>query len=67
MLLSVDSSSKTFAQRRRERYKSKNDDGQKSARRLGSNERLLSQIPRGGTKGKPKRDVPPKSIKEKLF
>ena len=36
-------------------------------RRLGSNERRRSQIPRGGTKGKPKRDVQTKSIKEKPF
>ena len=36
-------------------------------RRLGSNERLRSQIPRGRTKAKPKRDVQPKSIMEKLF
>ena len=36
-------------------------------RRLGSNERLRTQIPRGGTKGKPKRAVQRKGIKEKLF
>ena len=36
-------------------------------RRLGSNERLRSQIPRGGTKGKPKRAVQRKGIKEKPF
>ena len=34
-------------------------------RRLGSNKRLRSQIPRGGTKGKPKRAV--QRIKEKPF
>ena len=32
-----------------------------------SNERLRSQIPRGGTKGKPKRAVQRKGIKEKPF
>ena len=36
-------------------------------RRLGSNERLRSQIPRGGTKGKSKRAVQRKGIKEKPF
>ena len=36
-------------------------------RRLGSNERLRSQIPRGGTKGKPKQAVQTKGIKEKPF
>ena len=36
-------------------------------RRFGSNESLRSQVPRGGTKGKPKRDVQTKSIKEKPF
>ena len=36
-------------------------------RRLGSNERLRSQIPRGGTKGKQKRAVQRKGIKEKPF
>ena len=36
-------------------------------RRLGSNERLRTQIPRGGTKGKPKRAVQRKGIKGKPF
>ena len=36
-------------------------------RRLGSNERLRCQIPRGGTKAKPKRVVQTKSIMEKPF
>ena len=36
-------------------------------RRLGSNERLRFQIPRGGTKGKSKRAVQRKGIKEKPF
>ena len=36
-------------------------------RRLGSKERLRSQIPRGGTKGKPKQAVQTKGIKEKPF
>ena len=36
-------------------------------RRLGSNERLRTQIPRGRTKGKPKRAVQRKGIKGKPF
>ena len=71
MLLSVDSSSTTLHSIAESVTRARNlmDRSRQGGtfRRLGSNERLRSQIPRGGTKGKPKRDVQTKSIKEKPF
>ena len=71
MLLSVDSSSTTLHSVAESVTRARNlmDRSRQGGtfRRLGSNERLRSQIPRGGTKGKPKRDVQTKSIKEKAF
>ena len=71
MLLSVDSSSTTLHSVAESVTRARNlmDRSRQGGtfRRLGSNERLRSQIPRGGTKGKPKRDVQTKSIKEKPF
>ena len=71
MLLSVDSSSTTLHSVAESVTRARNlmDRSRQGGtfRRLGSNERLRSQIPRGGTKGKRKRDVQTKSIKEKPF
>ena len=71
MLLSVDSSSTMLHSVAESVTRARNliDRSRQGGtfRRLGSNERLRSQIPRGGTKGKPKRDVQTKSIKEKPF
>ena len=71
MLLSVDSSSTALhsvaesVTRARHMMDRSRQGG--TFRRLGSDVRLRSQIPRGETKGKPKRDVQTKSIKEKPF
>ena len=71
MLLSVDSSSTTLHSVAESVTRARNmmDRSRQGGtfRRLGSNERPRSQIPRGGTEGKPKRAVQTKSIKEKPF
>ena len=67
MLLSVDSSSTTLHSVAESVTRARNmmDRSRQGGtfRRLGSNERPRSQIPRGGTEDKPKRAVQTKSIK----